>query len=423
MAAEKVKEQPMHCMKCNRTILQRNFYKLRDGSARYNVCKQCLTMHVNNFQPDSFMWILKELDYPYVPTCWNQIRDKVFAENPNKMAGSTVLGKYIAKMKLVQWKDYGWADSQMLQQKEKEKADKAAEEEHIASQAHAYVGMSEQELRDKVSKGELSVAEYKAFAPVEDQYKAFVAGQAPREIRGVNDNPFKKAIYADLEIPDPTKELTEDDILYLLMKWGKNYQPEEWIELQKMYAEIEDSCQALDPDTRNTLMLICKTNLKANQALDIGDVDGFQKLSRVLEGLRKSANLTAVQKKKDQKDGKGDMSSISEMVYYLEKNGGAIPRFEITAPIDIIDKVIQDQKDYTRNLIYRDTALAKQIEDYIKRKEAIAENLAAEELRQKDPDFVVDDELDFHEHAMSEEELAAATALLMTQQEDLEDGS
>lgn len=420
MAEVKKKEEHMYCIKCNRTVLERNFYKLRNQAARYNVCKQCLTMHVNNFEPDSFMWILKELDYPYVPVTWNQIRDKIFAENPNKMAGSTVLGKYISKMKLVQWKDYGWADSQELQQRQLEKVQKAAIDKQISDNATSYIGMSEQELRKKAEDGEISIAEYRAYAPVEDQYKAFVAGEAPQEKHLVNDSPFQKAIYADIEIPDPTKELTDDDILYLLMKWGKTYKPEEWIELEKMYTEIENSCQALDPDTKNTLVLICKTSLKANQSLDIGDIDSFQKLSRVLDTLRKSANLTAVQKKKDQLAGAASMTSIGQLVAYLEKNGGAIPRFQITAPVDIIDKVIQDQKDYVKNLVYRDTALAKQIQDYIKRKESVAASLQREEERQAGLYDEITNE-DLSDYAMTEQELAAATAEAIAYEGDIED--
>lgn len=397
----------MYCIKCNRTILQRNFYKMRDGSRRYEVCKQCLTMHVNNFEPDSFTWILKELDYPYVPTIWTQIRDKIFADNPNKMAGSTVLGRYISQMRLVQWKTHGWDDSEMLEAREQEKINRAKENAYVASRASQHLGKSEEELRKEYERGDISLAEYKTYAPVEEQYNAFVAGQMPVEKHVVPDSPFHPPIYADIEMPDPSKELQQEDILYLVMKWGKKYSPDEWIELQKMYKEIQNSCENLDPDTKNTLIMICKTNLKANQSLDMGDYDSFQKLSRVLDNLRKSANLTAVQKKKDQKDG-NVMSSISQMVAYLEKNGGKIPRFEITAPVDIIDKIIQDQKQYTKNLIYRDTALAKQIQDYIKRKQAVTHLLEQEEMRQEDA-IEIDEEVDIHDFIASQEELMRMT--------------
>jgi hypothetical protein len=56
---------------------------------------------------------------------------------------------------------------------------------------------------------------------------------------------------------------------------------------------MTESFDIQDADTINTLKLICKTNLKMNQALDIGDLDGYQKLARVSESLRKSAKFTA----------------------------------------------------------------------------------------------------------------------------------
>ena len=40
------------------------------------MCKECLTMHVNNFDEDTYVWILKEADFPYVPEEWNAIREK-----------------------------------------------------------------------------------------------------------------------------------------------------------------------------------------------------------------------------------------------------------------------------------------------------------------------------------------------------------
>ena len=59
------------------------------------------------------------------------------------------------------------------------------------------------------------------------------------------------------------------------MKWGKLYKPSEWIELERMYREMMESFDIQDADSKSTLILLCKTNLKANQASDCGDIDGF----------------------------------------------------------------------------------------------------------------------------------------------------
>jgi hypothetical protein len=34
-------------------------------------CKKCLTRHVDNYNPDTYLWILQEIDVPYIPDQWN----------------------------------------------------------------------------------------------------------------------------------------------------------------------------------------------------------------------------------------------------------------------------------------------------------------------------------------------------------------
>lgn len=110
-------------------------------------------------------------------------------------------------------------------------------------------------------------------------------------------------------------------------------------------------------------------------------MDGYQKLSRVYDSLRKSAKFTAAQNKEVKSD---FVDCIGEMVAYCEKNGGQIPRMKIEAPNDIVDKVIMDLKEYTRSLIYDDKSLAQQIENYIKQREnADAMKKDREEAKEK----------------------------------------
>ena len=178
---------------------------------------------------------------------------------------------------------------------------------------------------------------------------------------------------------DPAGDLTPEDKLYLAMKWGTLYKPSEWIELEKFYSEMFNSFDIQDADSINTLKLICKTNLKANQALDMNDIEGFQKLSRVLDSMRKSAKFTAAQNK----DEKGDfVDCVGNLVAYCEEQGGRIPRYQIEENYDIIDKVIKDLKEYTKSLVYADTSLARQIENYLdQRKAADAKKKMEEEAK------------------------------------------
>lgn len=53
-------------------------------------------------------------------------------------------------------------------------------------------------------------------------------------------------------------------------------------------------CESYDIQTAghiDTLKLICKTSLKANQLIDLGDVEGAQKMIKVYDTLMKSGKF------------------------------------------------------------------------------------------------------------------------------------
>ena len=82
--------------------------------------------------------------------------------------------------------------------------------------------------------------------------------------------------------------------------------------------------------------------------------------------MMKSAKFTEAQNK----EGKTDfIDSVGELVAYCENNGGQIPKYEIETPYDIVDKIIDDLKEYNKSLIYEDKSLAEEIEQYLKNKE------------------------------------------------------
>lgn len=114
------------------------------------------------------------------------------------------------------------------------------------------------------------------------------------------------------------------------------------------------------------------------------------------------------------KDQKGDfVDSVGELVAYCEKNGGAIPRYQITTPLDIIDKIISDLKNYTKELIYEDKSLAKQIEDYLKKieisKQMKADQEEAKAAGQEVVEIEDNDFIDYQEHLQQQQEIDKQT--------------
>ena len=165
------------------------------------------------------------------------------------------------------------------------------------------------------------------------------------------------------DLIDLGEELTEDDKKYLAMKWGRLYKPAEWVELEKTYKEMTESFDIQDADTINTLILICKTNLKMNQYLDSGDIEGFQKISKVSESLRKTAKFTAAQNKDDKDE---YVDSVGELIAMCERDG-FIPRYVTDVPQDKVDATLKDMNDYVKKLVTQDLGFGQQIEDALKK--------------------------------------------------------
>ena len=70
-----------YCKTCNRTMDAGQFYisnrldKYPDGG-KLPECKKCLTRHVNNWEPRTFLWILEEIDVPYIEDEWNTLVER-----------------------------------------------------------------------------------------------------------------------------------------------------------------------------------------------------------------------------------------------------------------------------------------------------------------------------------------------------------
>jgi hypothetical protein len=112
------------------------------------------------------------MDVPYVPEEWNILRDKAMAkanDDPRKLNGMSVFGKYLSKMKLKQWKDYGWADTEKLQAINAEKRAVAAEE--LAELDAMY--------QEQFEKGEITESQYKTLVSASTRNANFYNNVAP----------------------------------------------------------------------------------------------------------------------------------------------------------------------------------------------------------------------------------------------------
>lgn len=413
-------KRKIFCMKCNKTKVEDKFYSTRNlekyPQGKLDICKDCITMHVNNFEPETYLWILQEIDIPYVEDIWNKILIS-YKDQPDKLTGMTIMGRYLSQMKLNQWKTKRWADTNSI----------AAERRENARKALLKKGYSEEEVNQKFS--ELPALENISLPPPTETVESFLnkneAGDMREAVASLKEEMRLRAEKAEEEITsgafdldagvpadilaelraqatqpgvgDPygpnyfEDDLTEEDRKYLSLKWGRQYTPEEWVRLEQLYTDMFNSFDIQNAGHVDTLKLICKTSLKTHQLLDMGDIEGAKKTQSMYDSLMKSGKFTALQNKTESGD---DIDSVGELVAMCEKQG-FIPRYATDIPQDKVDRTLADLKQYTKTLIVEELNLGNLIEN------AIRQMQKQEEFEQK----LEDDTDDANEAILAQDEL------------------
>ena len=353
-------DETRFCEKCKHTMNADQFYqtnnleKYPDG--KLSQCKKCATMHIDNFNADTYVWLLQECDVPYIPKEWHGLLEK-YGKDRNKLTGTTILGRYLSKMKLKQYKDYRWKDNEFLQELENIKIEEAMRRQGY-EQSEIVTVLSQQDV------------------PVKEAIQ-------PTYVDDIGSSQFEDDYFAQQagESDDLVADLTEEDLVYLRLKWGRTYKPEEWVRLEQLYEEMTASYDIQGAGHVDTLKLICKTSLKANQLLDIGDIEGAQKMIKMDNDLMKSGKFTAAQNKAESGE---FIDSLGELIELCEKEG-YIERFYIEEPNDKVDLTIRDMQRYTRTLIERETNLSVMVE------KAVRENAKEDQEALDNPeDTIVD---------------------------------
>lgn len=322
------------CKKCGKMMDAKEFYVSKNTEkyppdGRMDICKKCLTMHVDNWDPETYKWILEEVDVPYIKEEWDALLEK-YGKDPKKITGLTIIGRYLSKMKLKQWSKYTYADTEKL-------AEEALQRKVFAMKAQGLTG-------DEIEE-QLAI----------DRTPAKPEGIAvPQEAVGTPE-------YDGPPIDDTDEfvdELTEEDKIRMKLKWGNSYRVSEWVRMERLYNDMMQSYDIQGAGHKDTLIMVCKTSLKANQLIDAGDIEGFQKMQKAYDSLMKSGKFTAAQIKEQDSE---SVDSIGELVALCEKEG-FIPRYYIDGPKDHVDRTLEDMQKYTKTLVTEELNLGNMLE-------------------------------------------------------------
>ncbi len=332
------------CTKCSKTLNITEFFKTRIPSDEYPdgilpICKKCATAHFNGTQPATFLPILKAVDHPWLPIEYKTMLEK-YSKQPNDPA---ILGRYIGKMKLNQYKSFSFADSYGAQQA------MDSPEDMLDDPTQYQLG----EI-GKPSTGQRDIS----LPYSVDSVQMVVAHREIKE-----------------EAASITEGLTTEERKYLLLKWGTTYQEEKLVRLERMYQEMLSAYDIRTPSHRDYLRKMCSISLEVDECIQARDYASAKALLDAYDKIMKAAMFQPSQTKGAVD---GFVDSIGELVKLCERED-FIPKYDLSVPEDIVDKTLSDMKLYAKRLFNNDDSISQRYDKSVQELEALEAERDAEE--------------------------------------------
>lgn len=323
------------CVKCKKTQKETNFYKSKTASEKcpdlfLPVCKDCLENIFKSSEPQSFMSILKLMDVPWIPSEYRTVYNKnIKPACPNKIS---LLGKYLMKMKLKQYREYGFMESQAAQEKYE------SEDNYDSIENYNY----NLPIEDPISVNSLSTS------------SSFYIDTVISEPSGgdILDREAAAAKVGNSEQVD-NNGLTIEEVRYLTFKWGRSYHIDQMLTMERTYQEMCEDFDIRTSGQKNYLRKYCQASLRYDECLSNQDFNAAKQASAMFTSINKEAGFQPIQNK-----GASDnyLNAVSYLVKLAEEPG-PIPKFDIYADPDIVDISIMDIKKWQRDLVKDDDTI------------------------------------------------------------------
>ena len=161
------------------------------------------------------------------------------------------------------------------------------------------------------------------------------------------------------------KPIKESFITRMQIKWGTDFNFEDFIALEHLYTNTLASTGTTNPLVVDIIKKIAIISVRMEKELNNGEVKAAAEYSKMHKTLIDSAGLNEMIEV-----GETDViSTLSELCGYLEDKGFQL-QFYDGCTRDIVDKTIKDQQEWMRNFILDSTGIQQTyelIEDTYKR--------------------------------------------------------
>lgn len=180
------------------------------------------------------------------------------------------------------------------------------------------------------------------------------------------------------EILDKVEPIKEGFINRSKIKWGGNYTFDEYIQLENLLTSTLKAGDITNPIQIDAIKKACKISVELDRAIQEGDGKAIKDLSTAYASFTKTAQIDEVITTANN----DVISTVAELADYIEKCGGQY-KFYDNVPRDIVDKTIDDLKNYIRTLVTDATGLDVMLENIMENYKTSVENDAAKAASSK----------------------------------------
>ena len=141
------------------------------------------------------------------------------------------------------------------------------------------------------------------------------------------------------------------------VKWGSNYSFEEYVQLENLLISTLRANDISNPLQIDAIKKACRISVELDKAIEAGDSKGIKELSSAYSSFTKTAQIDTVIETANSEV----ISTVADLADYIERCGGKFTYYD-NVERDIVDKTINDIKEYNRKLVLDATGLSATLE-------------------------------------------------------------
>lgn len=161
-------------------------------------------------------------------------------------------------------------------------------------------------------------------------------------------------------------------------KWGEGYSFPQLLQLENLLVSTLRAHDITNPLQIDAIKKACRISVELDKAIEAGDGKSIKELAAAYSSFTKTAQIDDIIAESN-----GDViATVADLADYIEKCGGQF-HFYDNVERDVVDRTINDLKEYIRTLVTESTGLTTTLERIAANYQKEQESAAADAAREK----------------------------------------